>query len=114
MKPKYRHQQLADGRWRKLSLVQQMANIGSEVERAISWQQKGDQDYSKQAFFRALELVDLTIADPKNKARLKEICRIREALVDYFWGDNQYASSNHLWHNYFYAFNYAASLQRSK
>lgn len=114
MKPTYQHKQLAAGRWREFSFIEQMANIGSEVERTIAWQEKADSDYSQQAFFRALELTDLTLADPKNRRRLKEICRMREALVDYFWGKNQYASSNQLWRNYFYAFNYAAALQKGR
>lgn len=94
-------------RWKKLNLIEQLANVGSEVERTMSWQKK-NAHYSKLAFYRGLELLDLTIADPKNRYRLKEICRLREVLVDYFDGENQYSSSNKLWHNYFYAFNYAA------
>lgn len=31
----YQHQQLASGRWAKMPFLEQMANIGSEVERAI-------------------------------------------------------------------------------
>jgi hypothetical protein len=114
MEPAYQHKQLAAGRWRELSFIEQMANIGSEVERAISWREKSDPNSSQLAFFRALELTDLTLGDPKNRRRLKEICRTREALVDYFGGGNQYASSDRLWHNYFYAFNYAAALQRGR
>jgi len=114
MKLTYQHKQLAAGRWRELSFIEQMANIGSEVERTIAWREKADSDYSQQAFFRALELVDFTLADPKNRKRLKELARVREALVDYFWGENQYASSDRLWRNYFYAFNYAAALQKGR
>jgi len=29
------HKQLASGRWFKLSLVEQLANVGSDVERTI-------------------------------------------------------------------------------
>lgn len=114
MKPNYQHKQLAGGRWRKLSLIEQLANIGSEVERTIAWRKKHDPDYSQQAFFRALELTDLTLADPKNKHRLREIARMREALVDYFWGKNQYNSSDRLWRRYFYSFNYAAAIQKGR
>lgn len=105
---KYQHKQLAGGRWQKLSLVEQMANIGSEVERTIKWKKKGNKEYSNLAFERALELLDLTIADPKNKNRLKEITRVREALVDYFVFDNSYHSSDKQWQKYFYSFNFAA------
>jgi len=86
-----------------------MANIGAEVGRAINWQEKSPTD-SRMAFERALELLDLTIADPKNKKRLKELLRLRETLADYFVFDNEYSSSKDSWNNYFYAFNYAARL----
>lgn len=35
------------------------------------------------AFERALELLDLTAADPKNQSRLRELRRVREALSDH-------------------------------
>lgn len=108
------HKELAAGRWFKLSLVEQMANIGSDVIRTIKWKNKKNTAYSQSAFERVLELIDLTVADPKNKHRLKEILRAREALVDYFVFDNQYASTDELWEKYFYSFNYAAALQRSR
>lgn len=102
------HQQLAQGKWNELSLIEQMANIGSEVERTISWKLKGNNEYSQKAFARALELLSLTIDDEKNKKRLKELVRDYEVLVDYFAGENIYGSSDKLWRNYFFAFNWAA------
>ena len=107
----YQHKQLAAGRWFKLSLVEQMANIGSEVERTISWKNKNNRDYSFMALERALELLDLTVEDIKNKHRLKELLRLREVLVDYFLFSNQFSSSDQLWRNYFYPFNFAARLK---
>lgn len=104
----YRHQQLAKGRWFELSLIEQLANVGSEVERAIEQKKKGNTKYSQLAFERALELLSLTVDDPKNRFRLKEPLRLYELLVDYFAGDNSYGSSDQLWHNYFSAFAYAA------
>ncbi|MBF0484572.1 MAG: hypothetical protein HQL25_07700 [Candidatus Omnitrophica bacterium] len=102
------HQELADGRWAKLSLVEQMANIGSEVERALNWKAKGNLDYSKKAFERALELTDLTLDTIKGFPKLKEVARMRETLVDYFFGSNEYHSTAESWRKYFFAFNYAA------
>jgi hypothetical protein len=102
------HQELASGRWNQLSLMEQLANIGSEVERTINWRNKNNINYSQLAFIRALELTDLTIADPKNIGRLKEILRMREALADYFAFDNIYGSTDQSWKKYFLAFNYAA------
>ena len=95
-------------RWQKLTFFEQVANIGSEVERAINWREKKNQEYSWLAFERALELLDLTIDDAKNKKRLRELFRLREVLVDYFCFSNSFLSSDALWHNYFHPFNWAA------
>jgi hypothetical protein len=109
----YQHKELAAGRWGKLSLAEQMANIGSEIERTINWRNKNHPDYSQRAFFRAIELLDLTKAYVKD-AQLKEICRLKEVLVDYFMYDNQYGSTDESFQKYFLAFNYAARLQQIK
>lgn len=95
-------------RWSQFSILEQMANIGAEVGRAISWRKKGREDMAKNALYRALELIDFTIVDPKNKNSLKEILRMRELLVDYFAGDNIYHSNDEAWTKYFYYFNLAA------
>ena len=47
------------------------------------------QGKDQKALERAIELLDLTIADPKNKKRLKEVLRVREALLDHFIFDNE-------------------------
>jgi hypothetical protein len=106
MKPQ--HADLAAGRWKSLDLCHQLANVGSEVERTMSWKSKGNSEYSQRAFDRALELLDLTVNDKKNRKRLKEILRLREALADYFAFENEYGSSDELWHKYFYCFQFAA------
>ncbi|MFA4922909.1 MAG: hypothetical protein WC557_01810 [Ignavibacteriaceae bacterium] len=105
------HKDLENSRWNNFSFYQQMANIGSEVERAINWKKKGNQQYSRLAFERMLELFDMTISDQKNKNRLKELCRLREILVDYLWGENIYQSKEIPTKNYFYAFNYQLKLK---
>lgn len=109
---KYQHQQLAQGRWKSLSFCEQMTNVGSEIERTMVWKQKGNEVYSQKAFFRALELLDLTINLKKNKEKLKELTRLRKVLIDYFMGENQFSSSDKLWQKYFFAFGYAARLKR--
>jgi hypothetical protein len=108
------HKGLTYERWFKFTLFEQMANIGMEIERTIHWRNAGNQEYSQMAFWRALELIDFTIRDPKNKKRLREIVRTRYALVDHFAYDNEYQSTDKQWQDYFYAFNYAAALQRGK
>jgi hypothetical protein len=105
----YQHKELAQGRWFELNLVEQLANIGSEVERAILWRDK-DEEHSKKAFYRALELLELTLRDKKNRkySLLKELCRLKEVLIDFFYGDNKFSSSDELIRKYFYAFAYMA------
>jgi hypothetical protein len=105
------HKELASGRWFEIPFMEQMANVGSEVERTISWREK-NKEYSQKAFERALELLDLTIADKKNKKRLKELLRVREALADYFFFDNEYGSSDKLWQKYFFSFTWAVRKDR--
>jgi hypothetical protein len=100
----YKHRELAAGKWQVLSFAEQMANIGSEVERTISWKTKGRPDYSERAFERAIELLDLTIADVRNRKRLKELCRVRELLADTFAFDNVYKSTPESWQRYFHCF----------
>ena len=105
------HKELTIEKWQKLSFFEQMANIGAEIGRAINWKKK-DEEKSKASFERGLELLDLTIEDIKNRGKLKELCRLRELLADYFYFDNTYSSTDETWENYFYSFNYVASLQR--
>jgi hypothetical protein len=104
----YQHKQLASGRWAKMTFFEQMANIGSEVERTILWKKKKNNEYSQLAFERALELLGLTISDSKNIKRLRELTRMREILVDHFEFNNDYNSTDKSWSNYFYSFNYAS------
>ena len=103
----YQHKSLAAGRWKELSFPEQMAHIGSEVERALNWRAKNNEVYFQKAFERTLELMDLTLETTKNFPHLKELARTREALVDYFFGDNEYQSTQALWRNYFLPFTVA-------
>lgn len=109
------HKDLTLDHWSKFSLFEQLANIGCDIERTIYWRNAGNIDYSQKAFERALELLDLTIADRKNRGgKLKEIVRVREALVDHFVYDNEYATTDEMWQRYFYEFNYAAAILRGR
>jgi hypothetical protein len=108
----YRHKELAAGRWFGMSLVEQLANAGSEVERALKWRDKGNRELSDQAVERALELLTLTIIDPRHRTRLRELTRVRETLADFFYGGNRYGGTAAGWRNYFGAFAYAARATR--
>jgi len=108
------HKGLSEGRWFTFSLMDQMANVGSDIERALSWKKRGQMEDCENALARGLELLDFAIADPKNKKRHKELFRIKEALLDYFYGDNQYGYTDEAWQQYFYWYAYAAAVQRGR
>lgn len=105
------HKDLQNDRWFRLSLVEQMANIGSEIYRALNWKQKNNTPYANAANIRALELFDLTLADRRHGAGTKEIARARELWLDFFIGENQYGQTAQQWQRYFFAFTYAARNQ---
>jgi len=105
---KYLHKDLASGKWNELSLCEQMANIGSEISRALNWQKKGNEEYCRKSASRALELLNLSLDSAASFPKLKEIARVREAVVDYFYGENEYSSSEDMWRRYFGNFNFAA------
>ena len=105
-----KHPELAAGRWWELSLAEQLGNVGSEVSRLVKWRNR-DSKIADGALERLLELMDLTMADPRHRSsppRLRELARTREVLVDYFFGDNIYRSSAEDLSKYFDAFAIAA------
>ncbi|MFN8062432.1 MAG: hypothetical protein U0Q12_24990 [Vicinamibacterales bacterium] len=104
------HRALADGRWHTLPLVEQLGHVGSEVSRASRWQSRNP-DLARGALHRALELLDLTLADPRlrgSPARLREVARAREVVVDFFAGSNVYHSTSSSIQKYFDAYAMAA------
>jgi hypothetical protein len=101
---KRHHPNLSQGRWQAMSLAEQMANIGSEVSRALTWREKGNLSMSGKALERALELIDLTSSVRLGLGRQKEIRRVRETLVDYFLYENRYYSSPKDFRQYFDSF----------
>ncbi len=106
----YQHKSLAEGEWFKLSLYEQLGNVGSEVSRAIRWTSRNP-ELARGALYRALELLDLTLADPRlrlSPASLREIARAREVVADFFAGPNQYGSTGPSIQKYFDAFAIAA------
>ena len=101
------HPAISQEKWNALSTIEQMANIGSEVSRAINWKQK-DKVTMQMAVYRALELLTLSVEDKKNARGLKEILRVRECLADYFFGDNVYKFTDKWWQKYFLEYAIAA------
>jgi hypothetical protein len=107
----HQHANLAAGRWQTMALVEQLANVGSDVARAHRWQGK-DPQLCEKAFTRALELLDLTIGDARWKGRRKELTRVREFLCDAMLGGKEYGSDLAGLDRYFYPFAVAARAGR--
>ena len=101
------HRELAR-QWSKLSRAEQLANVGSEVGRMVRWRDR-DSRLMNGAFERALELLDLTLDDPRWRNRLSEVARAREllcaAVLD---GGREYGTSLEDLDRYFLAFAVAA------
>jgi hypothetical protein len=95
-------------RWPELTLMEQLAHVGSEVERSIRAHEAGQQDRFQHALRRALELFDLTAGDDRWRgARRREILRAREEFCRLFYDEWSAASARGL-RNYFLAFAVAA------
>ena len=102
------HHELSGGRWWTLGIVEQLANVGSEVGRALGARRAGRRERADSAFARALELLDLTSADPRwGGRRLREIRRAREELCRLYLGDPSEDSAAGF-EKYFLAFALAA------
>jgi hypothetical protein len=106
------HSDLAAGRWHSLSLVEQLGNAGSEVSRALRARGNANAKRERSALERFLELIDLTINDPRMKGRRRELCRVREVVCDYFVGENSFRSTPESLDRYFLP--YAIAARRSK
>lgn len=80
------HSDLAAGRWQTFTVAEQLAHVGSEVDRAIrGWEVKRSERFEG-AFIRALELFDLTASDGRWRGpRRREILRLREEFCQLFF-----------------------------
>jgi len=90
--------------WSKLTLAAQLANIGSEVSRAMHWFKDKEKANQQKAAERVLDLIDLVIADQRWRKNLLEITRLRETLCDFFFGQNIYQTTSKNLQDYFLPF----------
>lgn len=111
MSHEFHHKTLAAGRWFTFTLAEQLGNVGSEISRALKAQGQ-DQQRFENAIFRALELMDLTISDPRWKGRLKELVRVRGLICDAYFGGTEFGTKLEDLDKYFYYFAYAAQKER--
>ncbi len=103
------HKQAAREGWARLELVEQLGNVGSEVDRAIRAHEAGASRRFEGAFARALELFDLTGADARWRGhRAREIRRAREEFCRLFLDPDVPADSSSGLRRYFFAFAWAA------
>jgi len=99
------HSEQANGKWFELSLAEQIGNVGSEVERVIKWKERNKDQMAENAFYRALELWDLSKADPRWRgAKLRELCRLREVFCDAYYGAHEYNTGLDYFAKYCYQF----------
>lgn len=104
----YKHGESVVERWHRMTLAEQIGNIGSEVSRTASAQNKDESRFNN-ALARALELFDLTLSDPRWRGRLWEIGRMREVFCDAVLGGAEYGESLINLQKYFDQFAYAAT-----
>lgn len=91
-------------RWFSMPIGMQISNIGSEVSRALRWKSKSDEKKTGEFTKKAIELLELTMQDPKNKHRTGELGYCIEELKDYFLGDNEYHTTEEMIKRYYDAF----------
>jgi hypothetical protein len=96
-------------RWTTLTLMEQLAHVGSEVERTIRAHEANNETRWQNALGRALELFDLTASDERWRGgRRREILRAREEFCRLFFDPEVPASSADGLRRYFLAFAVAA------
>lgn len=91
-------------RWFAMGIGEQISNIGSEVNRAIRYKNKDEEDKKVRFYEKAVELLELTCADPKNGYRRGELQAAIEELTDYFIGENMYNTTDATLTKYYDAF----------
>ena len=91
--------------WYAMPIHVQIANIGSEVARAIRWKER-DPQKAKNFCNKAIEFWEIVKSDPKNQRRWDEIDAAIEELRDYFLGENVYQTTSEVLTHYYDAFLY--------
>ncbi|MBR0173203.1 MAG: hypothetical protein IJQ21_10485 [Lachnospiraceae bacterium] len=90
--------------WFQMPIGMQISNVGSEVFRALSWKNKGNEKRKIGFCNKAIEFLQLSIEDPKNRHRAGELSFCIEELQDFFLGENLYKTTEEMLHKYYDAF----------
>lgn len=95
--------------WKKMSLAEQLGNVGSDFDRAIRWKQKKQAKLAMSAAQRTLDQIDQTLSDDRHAGyRRKEIARLREEVCRELFSDEIKMESAKQLRRYFLAFATAA------
>lgn len=96
----------------KMSLAEQMGNVGSDFDRAVRWRQKKQPRLVMSAAERTLEQLDRTLSDNRHAGqRRKEIARLRAEVCRELFSDEFDNKSAYQLQRYFLAFATAARKQ---
>ncbi len=90
--------------WFNMPLRLQLANVGSEVNRAIQWKNRGNEQRKESFCNKAISFLELMKQDPKNVHRKGEFDFCIEELRDYFLGENYYQTTDETLLKYYDAF----------
>ncbi len=98
--------------WSKLSVFEQMGNIGSEVGRAIAAKHQAKEDRMRTAFYRGLDLIDYTaqLWASEKSPRLRELLIARELFAETVTTDKEDSTLE----KYFMEFAIAAKIQHDR
>jgi len=101
-------------KWSKMTIFEQMGNIGSEVGRSIKAQKNGDQQLFEAAVARALDLFDATVEIllVHKSLRTKEVLRAKDQYLSSIYGTNQSSDRTDSIERYFTQYAVAARLTR--
>ncbi|MCK4689261.1 MAG: hypothetical protein KAT41_03085 [Candidatus Marinimicrobia bacterium] len=75
-----RYHTFSINKWMSYPKEHQILNIASELQRANSWIRRQRPDLVNLCYERVLELIDLTVEDPRWRRQRKELLRAREML----------------------------------
>lgn len=78
----YLHKHLTPDKWSKYKESYQILSIGAEIGRAKNLIIINDYKNVVNCYLRALDLLYLTVHDPKWKKKLKELLRLKEYLAE--------------------------------
>lgn len=76
------HKELSQDKWNRFDKKNQILMIGSELGRVKTWICRKDYEEARESYLRAIEIIDLTINDPKWKDCLRELLRYKELIAE--------------------------------